>query len=381
MLCLEAWLGKRCFGNSVRDQQIKVWAKIGGKFLGFLERHSVANKAQTKQDVVSALCSLQAKVATWLPHKQRGSKHLLVFDGLIQLTPLEFAYNTQSVNTQVVARHLGAAKDLHVLWNEDDSYVERVLDDQFLGAKLNQACLEVESYIRDETYATFLKDRPEFFFAELEAYKWKGKPIERARMRFNALRLGDASMFPVLRRLTLDRMDALRNEDCDALAQCKLLTTLEIVLLDGLSPRISLLKGLTTLKLLVRHGPTTIPSEIRSLGNLTSLELQGHGFQGRIPPELGQLSKLKHLAITWTMCRSCIPCEFGHLKNLETLDLTNNQHLYGSLPSTLSKLYFLLYQRFKRVSTKLDESQAKPKISKLANNKKKRQNTPQIISI
>ena len=339
MLCLEAWFGKRCFGNSVRDQQIKVWAKLGGTFLGFLERPCVANKAQKKQDVVSALCSLQAKVASWLPHPQRGPKHLLVFDGLIQLTPTEFAYNTQSLDAQVVARHLGEAKDLYVLWNEDDSYAERVLDKQNLSAGVDEGYFKVESYFRDVPYTT-LNDRPNFFFAELEAYNWKGKPIERARMRFNAFRLGDASMFPVLRRLTLDRMAALQDEDCDVLAQCKLLETLEVVLLDGLSPRISLLKGLTTLKLLV-HGPTTIPSEIGSLGNLTSLELQGHGFKGRIPPELGQLSKLKHLAITWTMCHSCIPCEFGNLKNLETLDLTNNQHLYGSLPSTLSKLYFL----------------------------------------
>jgi hypothetical protein len=341
MLCLDAWFGNRWFGDFVRDQQIKVWAKIGGKFLGFLERPCAANKAQTKQDVVSALCSLQAKVATWLPHPQRGPKHLLVFDGLIQLTPTEFAYNTQSLDAQVVARHLGAAKDLYVLWNEDDSYAERVLDKQNLSANVDEGYFKFESYFGDEAYATFSTDRPEFFFAELEAYNWKGKPIERARMRFRAFRLGNAAMFPVLRRMTLDYMDALQDEDCDALAQCKLLETLEVTLVCGLSPRISLLKGLTTLKLLVRHGPTTIPSEIGSLGNLTSLELQGHGFQGCIPPELGQLSKLKHLAITWTMCSSCIPCEFGNLKHLETLDLTNNQHLYGSLPSTLSKLYFL----------------------------------------
>ena len=145
MLCLEAWFGKRWFGNSGRDQRIKVWAKIGGKFLGLLERPSLTNKVHTKQDVVSALCSLQAKVASWLPHKQRGPKHLLVFDNLIQLTPTEFAYNTQNVDAQVVARHLDEAKDLHVLWNEDDSYAERVLDKQNLSAGVDEGYFKVES--------------------------------------------------------------------------------------------------------------------------------------------------------------------------------------------------------------------------------------------
>ena len=341
MLCLEAWFGKRWLGDSVRDQQVKVWSKLGGTFLGFLERPCVANKAQTKQDVVSALCSLQAKVASWLPHPQRGPKHLLVFDGLIQLTPTEFAYNTQSIDAQVVARNLGEAKDLHVLWNEDDSYTERVLDKQNLSANVDEGYFKVESYFGDEAYATFSTDRPEFFFAGLEAYNWKGKPIERARMRFSAFRLGNAAMFPVLRRLTLDYMDALQDEDCDALVQCKLLETLEVTLVCGLSPRISLLKGLTTLKLLVRHGPTTIPSEIGSSGNLTSLNLQGCGFRGRIPTELGQLSKLKHLCIYYTKCDSCIPCEFGNLQNLKTLDLAKNANLHGNLPSTLSKLSLL----------------------------------------
>jgi hypothetical protein len=343
MLCLEAWLGKRCFGNSVRDQQIKVWAKLGGTFLGLLERPCVANKAQTKQDVVSALCSLQAKVAIWLPHTQRGSKHLLVFDGLIQLTPHEFAYNTQSLDAQVVARHLGAAKDLHVLWNEDDSYVERVLGDQFLGAKLNQACLAVKAY------HSFTMDREVLFFAELEAYKWKGKPIESVEMRFSALGLGDVSMFPGLRRLTLDRMVSMYNEDFDNLAQCKDLVDLEVYLHNGWAPTISskisskitLLKGLTRLRISINNGLSTILSEIGSLGNLTSLDLQGNGFQGCIPPELAQLSKLFYLRIHGVDCKSCIPSEFGDLKNLKTLNLTYNDGLYGRLPSTLNALALL----------------------------------------
>ena len=343
MLCLEAWSGNRWFGDFVRDQQIKVWAKIGGKFLGFLERPCVANKAQTKQDVVSALCSLQAKVASWLPHPQRGPKHLLVFDGLIQLTPTEFAYNTQSLDAQVVARHLGEAKDLHVLWNEDDSYAERVLGDQFLGAKLNQACLEVKAY------HSFTMDRQVLFFPELEAYKWKGKPIESARTCFKAYCLGDVSMFPGLRRLTLDRMVSMYNEDFDNLAQCKDLVDLEVYLHNGWAPTISskvsskitLLKGLTRLRISINNGLSTILSEIGSLGNLTSLDLQGLGFRGHIPPELGQLSKLKHLRIHRVDCKSCIPSEFGNLKNLETLDLTHNDDLYGSLPGTLNELALL----------------------------------------
>ena len=242
MLCLEAWLGKLCFGNSVRDQQIKVWAKIGGKFLGFLERPCVSNKAQTKQDVVSALWSLQAKVATWLPHPQRGPKHLLVFDGLIQLTPLEFAYNTQNVDTQVVARYLDEAKDLYVLWNEDDSYVERVLDKQKLRAKLNQACLAVSCYGSD------FDVQPVMFPTELEAYNWKGKPIESLTMRCKAHRLGDVSMFPFLRQLSsTELLYEMKDEDYDKLAQCKHLVKLEIFFSGGLSNKISLLKSLTTL--------------------------------------------------------------------------------------------------------------------------------------
>ena len=156
-------------------------------------------------------------------------------------------------------------------------------------------------------------------------------------------------MFPGLRRLTLDRMFSMYNEDFDKLAQCKDLVDLEVYLHNGwgntissnISSKITLLKGLTRLKISIDYGLSTILSEIGSLGNLTSLELQGLCFRGRIPPELGQLSKLKHLRIHRVDCKSCIPSEFGNLKNLETLDLTHNDDLYGSLPSTLNELALL----------------------------------------
>ncbi|MEG4069104.1 COR domain-containing protein [Microcoleus sp. Pol11C2] len=85
---------------------------------------------------------------------------------------------------------------------------------------------------------------------------------------------------------------------------------------------------------LITNQLSTLPEELRSLGNLRSINLSGNPF-GRIPELLLEMKQLESLDLTSIGLRE-IPEDLGQLSNLKKLDLSDNQ--ITVIPGNLGQL-------------------------------------------
>ncbi|XVE86796.1 hypothetical protein DITRI_Ditri18aG0062900 [Diplodiscus trichospermus] len=81
----------------------------------------------------------------------------------------------------------------------------------------------------------------------------------------------------------------------------------------------------------------TLSPKIGVLKTLTSLTLNGNGITGEIPEELGNLSSLTSLDLDNNRLIGQIPSSLGNLRNLRFLTLSKN-HLTGTIPQSISDL-------------------------------------------
>ncbi|XP_021301171.1 probable LRR receptor-like serine/threonine-protein kinase At5g10290 [Herrania umbratica] len=83
--------------------------------------------------------------------------------------------------------------------------------------------------------------------------------------------------------------------------------------------------------------PGTLSPKIGVLKTLSSLTLKGNGITGEIPKELGNLSSLTSLDLENNRLTGEIPSSLGNLKKLQFLTLSKN-NLTGIIPQSISDL-------------------------------------------
>ncbi|XP_057807121.1 probable LRR receptor-like serine/threonine-protein kinase At5g10290 isoform X3 [Salvia miltiorrhiza] len=104
-----------------------------------------------------------------------------------------------------------------------------------------------------------------------------------------------------------------------------------------LSPRIAILKMLTTLKLPGNGISGHIPEEFGNLTSLTMLDLENNHLTGEIPSSLGSIKGLKFLILSNNNLSGSIPESLSSLSNLTDLQLASNR-LGGKIPKQLFQI-------------------------------------------
>ncbi|GMH11891.1 hypothetical protein Nepgr_013732 [Nepenthes gracilis] len=104
-----------------------------------------------------------------------------------------------------------------------------------------------------------------------------------------------------------------------------------------LSPKIGILKNLTTLSLQGNGITGEIPNEIGNLTSLTRLDLDNNRLSGGIPSSLGNLKYLKYLILNNNNLNGTIPDSLSGLTNLINIQLASNE-LSGQIPQQLFEI-------------------------------------------
>ncbi|KAJ3680746.1 hypothetical protein LUZ60_015235 [Juncus effusus] len=113
---------------------------------------------------------------------------------------------------------------------------------------------------------------------------------------------------------------------------------LELMNLEGtLSPSLSNLTQLTTLRLSGNEFTGQIPTSIGNLSYLNVLNLSSNGLVGTIPVELYNLSNLTFLNLSYNSFTGSISPLFINFRNLTYLSLSSN-NLTGEIPAQLGDL-------------------------------------------
>ncbi|KAH6799458.1 leucine-rich repeat transmembrane protein kinase family protein [Perilla frutescens var. frutescens] len=104
-----------------------------------------------------------------------------------------------------------------------------------------------------------------------------------------------------------------------------------------LSPRMGILKMLTTLKLPGNGITGKIPEAFGNLTSLTMLDLENNNLTGEIPSSLGNMKGLKFLILSENNLSGSIPESLSSLSNLTDLQLASNR-LSGKIPNQLFQI-------------------------------------------
>ncbi|KAL8475119.1 hypothetical protein ACS0TY_031520 [Phlomoides rotata] len=104
-----------------------------------------------------------------------------------------------------------------------------------------------------------------------------------------------------------------------------------------LSPRIGILKKLTTLELQGNGITGKIPEEFGNLTSLTMLDLERNNLTGEIPSSLGNIKGLTFLILSENNLSGSIPESLSSLSNLTDLQLASNS-LNGKIPDQLFRI-------------------------------------------
>ena len=134
--CLNA-----CFGQVSLQNNIKVFSRLGGKYLGDIK---------VPGETLSAFQNvrfLQQQVARLCPHPKRTCEDLLLYVGQEQVGPPGMAYmdDLDEEASLKVRQLLDGCAQLDVMWDEDDSYAR---------SKVEQAGIQVSAY--DDTLVVAL---------------------------------------------------------------------------------------------------------------------------------------------------------------------------------------------------------------------------------
>ena len=319
-----------CFGsppstcNKTCETTIQVYSKLGGMFLGAIQRPCVANK-----DAYSVLRKLQDQVATRLCHPKMPPRYLALFVGTLRLTSPDFPFIDQMdvESSRQVLDALGEAERLDAMWGESEleAYAYVRLENRGFGVRLGEN--KLTTFSKKTILHAFLP-------LELEAFTFY-EPIKNVDVRFDVEHLGNIHVFPHLEELEIKFVHIA---DFESLARIKTLVKLGMTL-PCLDEKVGALLSLQTLDVCqTRSGG--IPASIGLLTNLKDLTLSGN-FNLNIPSELGNLRGLTCLAIDGTHVSGFIPSELCRLTNLETLRLDDNSRLEGSLPKQFGNLSLL----------------------------------------
>ncbi|GAV91478.1 Pkinase domain-containing protein/LRRNT_2 domain-containing protein/LRR_8 domain-containing protein, partial [Cephalotus follicularis] len=127
------------------------------------------------------------------------------------------------------------------------------------------------------------------------------------------------------------------NVICDPNNEVISLTLSSMNFSGTLSPKIGVLKTLSTLTLKGSGITGQIPKEFGNLSSLNSLDLENNRLTGEIPSSLGNLTKLQFLTLNQNDLTGTIPDSLSGLLNLINLQLNSN-NLSGQIPEHLFQI-------------------------------------------
>ena len=317
MLSLLGWFG--ALPPSTCETSIKVYSKLGGIFLGAIQRPCSKNV-----DAYSVLRKLQDQVATWLCHPKMPPCYLALFVGTSRLTSpdMPFIDHLDAKSSQQILYELGETLRIDAMWDEDLTRAKSRLASKGLRVSVEGHKLSILHKVQGI-------DVKELLPMEVEAYTFRDT-IRGVWTNFNAQRLGCIHLFPNLEELECKEVDFKR------LAKIKTLLRLHIST-EFLNRDVGLMTSVQRLNVQVNFG--SIPDSIGLLTGLTELTLRG--FHGNIPSRLGDLVELKRLVIQNTKLSGSIPSDLCRLTKLSSLVLDNNPQLKGSLPEEFNTLSLL----------------------------------------
>ena len=342
MLCLSAWIGAL---PTRHVQKLKVYSKLGGNFLGLVDKHCMQNQVGLLI-TYDTLRSLQDQVALIFKHEFLASKYIVIYVGAARLTKPNFPFVAKpdfEEQTQVVAV-LQNAQSIAVMYDADLSEAKASLRKQSLNAVLTNNDLVVHR-VTSQGGPDYAHGHPPLgvlALPELDAWAFHHR-CERITARYAAETIGSLVSFPYLQGL----YGGVNDVDFKSLARtCKLLKSLCLCMngvqytLNGVSElsnlaEISMIYGADYIcdNIYTCDNGVVLPSELGSLSKLTTLCFEGRPFCGRIPTELGKLQGLKSLSLRTTSLTQTVPTELGALSNLEHLDLQQSRLLSGDLPN------------------------------------------------
>jgi hypothetical protein len=103
-----------------KESQLKVYSKLGGAFLGVLDRPCLDYAGQAYQ----VLRNMQDQIATMLRHHNRPPRYLVLMANNVCLTSPSFMFVRQysSTESKKVYDLLAQASRIDVFYNENDLY-------------------------------------------------------------------------------------------------------------------------------------------------------------------------------------------------------------------------------------------------------------------
>ena len=321
MLVLTLWLGSL---PRQRESQLKVYSKLGGAFLGVLDRPSLP-PGQAYQ----VLRSMQDHIAKKFVHHNRPPRYLVLMANNVRLTSPSFMFARQysSTESKKVYDLLAQASRIDVFYNENDLYALDLIHCLYLDVEVRGSRLVVFGKPRNGVPGTDFR-YTEFLPLELEVFGLKTE-IETVETHHPVCALDPIALFPKLKSLcvfgpVVGRVDFANLEHLKCLVELHLLFSCE------LDNRFDLIQNLRVLSL-DASTTTSIPTEIGFLTNLTRLGFVSN-FGGSIPREINKCQKLKHLSLQNTNITHSIPAELFDIATLESLSFVNNRLLKGCLP-------------------------------------------------
>ena len=310
MLGLTLWSGML---PRQRESQLKVYSKLGGTFLGVLDRPYLDS-----DQAYQVLRNMQDQIAKMFVHHNRPPRYLVLMANNVCLTRPDFMFVEQLdlKESRHVFDTLSKASRLDVFYNEDDSGAKRYFERIGLDVALEGNILTIEGDY-DLHY--------ELLPCQLEVFTFQAE-IQRIETYNYARKLGRIDLFQHVQVLWVN--GSVKEIDFTNL---NMLVELRVTLKTKLDKSIAVMTNLKDLRV-DQAVLSTIPTEIGLMTNLTTLEFRNH-FEQCIPTQVGKLKLLTSLSIRGTKLTGCIPSELCNLACLGLLDLCNNPYLEGCLPS------------------------------------------------
>jgi hypothetical protein len=126
-----------CFGQVVRQDGIKVFSRLGGKYLGNIDVDKKSKNA------LQQVRFLQQQLVRIFPHPTRTHEDLLLYVDQQQVGPPGMPYTTEfspqeRLDVEQALSSIKSTKTIHVMWDESDEHAQRVIN------KTTHVCMEHE---------------------------------------------------------------------------------------------------------------------------------------------------------------------------------------------------------------------------------------------
>ena len=167
-----------CFGQVVRQDGIKVFSRLGGKYLGNIDVD------KTSMNALQQVRLLQHQATRLCPHPTRSCKDLLLYVDQQQVGPPGMPYVTEfspeeRLDVEQALSSMKTIKTIQVMWDESDEHAIRVITATTHVLKLpfvpERGCLTLCAPVPNEI--TYLARRlAKQGITNLQVGEWPGSP-------------------------------------------------------------------------------------------------------------------------------------------------------------------------------------------------------------